>query len=709
MGCSESKGLQTKPRPHQPASPKKEPQSPKKNAGNGCPAMSPRNCEQQANAERYLRLILEGAEKILGGGFRFASNEESQQVALTFLNSCVEVTRTRFRLTTGVILETIGRIASEEKLKTILGTLPNVKENCVDEGFSRLLYDWLETSSGFSAALQNNAERSTQKTKGGSKNAPTWTGFSNLLVSHLCAATAIPAIDIFSKFAQGKPSMTEKEYGNFLRETQHSDLTDTQIREKYNFRFGGAIHKYNFNTYFGGLSTNSALDPMRTADVWQDMTQPLTRYSVNMTRVESEADLNRALVDSSRAFLLNVVKDEKGILCSGSCPIRTILESIQAVGFSTNSYPIVLCLSPVNPISVELGKELAFFIKKDFSTLFAKGLMFEGSIISDPKFSPAALRKKVLLMGHQSRLKPFVGCYVADLNRESLGVRVTEVVQGTPAAKAGLTKDDWLTHFNGEPIPNKQSLRERLSNLRLGGEFSLRKENLEDIKIVVGGTVDAADQSASAELSEILFLKYTEGKGGKPWETQVVREEALQDPKLMREDLDDHFAFFTSEGTAANADQIKTATKLGVQFIDTGNAPEAQIWARGRFVDNGGSGYLIKSDAAVKPIVSVTVEVIAGLQDMKGACLQSGKVRVYGTGSARVDGNRFNFKECNDATVAVLECDFAHDGGFFSFVAAFPLGLLRSGYRVLPMQQTGGPRKLATSKLGAYCFIRRNE
>ncbi|ESL10226.1 hypothetical protein TRSC58_02044 [Trypanosoma rangeli SC58] len=709
MGCAQSKVAQARaPRPS-PVTPKKRLQSPRRNAGNGGFAMSPRNCEQQANAERYLRLILEGADNVLGGGFRFNSAAEGQQVALTFLNSCVEVTRTRFRLTTGVIVDTIEGIATEEKLKTILSTLPYFKENCVDEGFSRLLYDWLETNSGSSATAEVDAAvRPAGKAKHENKNNHTATGFSNILVTHLLSATAIPAIDIFSKFAQGRESMTEKEYGNFLRETQHSELTDSQVKEKYNFRFGGAIHRYNFNTYFGSFITNSALDPMRTADVWQDMTQPLTRYSVNIARIESETDLNRALVDSSRAFLLNLKKDEKGVLCSGSCPIRTILESIQTRGFATNSYPIVLCLPPANPISVELGNELAFTMK-DFSSLFAKGLMFEGSILSDPKFSPAALRKKVLLMGYQSRLTPFVGCYVADLNRESLGVRVTEVVQGTPAAKAGLAKDDWLTHFNGEAIPNKQTLRERLAKLRLGEEFFLRKENLEDIKIVVGGRVDVGDTNVSAELSEILFLKYTEGKGDKPWETQVLSEESIKDPKLMREDLDDHFALFSSEGTTVNADSIKTATKLGVQFIDTGSVQEAQIWAHGRFVDNGGSGYLIKSDAAAKTTVGVTVEVIAGLQDMKGACVKNGKVRVYGAGSARIDGNRFNFKDCNDASVAVLDCEFAHDGGFFSFVAAFPLGLLRSGYRVLPMQQVGGPRKLGISKLGAYCFIRRNE
>ncbi|EKG05794.1 hypothetical protein TCSYLVIO_003130 [Trypanosoma cruzi] len=680
----------------------------RKNIENGSPVTSPRNRELQTKATHYLRLFLEGAESVFGGGYPFNSPDEQYHVSLTFLNSCVEVTRMKFRLKTVVIVDLIEKIAIEKKLKTILSILPDVKENCVDEGFARLLHMWFENNSGFSNTLDRADDGPVMVGKNINKNAKNLTGFSSILASYLRSAISIQAMNIFPKFVHDGDIMTVEQFGKFLRETQRTDVTDSQVREKYNYRFGGAIHRYNFNTYLGGLSTNCALDPLRTKDVWQDMTQPLTRYSVNTARIESEADLTRALEDSSRAFLLNLKKNEEGVLCSGTCPLQTILESIQKNGFVTNSYPIVLCLSPAKTISLELMDELACIITKDFSSLLAKGLMFEGSIISDPKFSPAALRKKVLLLGYQSRLKPFVGCFVADMNRDGLGVRVTDVVEGTPAAKGGLSKDDWLTHINGEAIQNKQHLRERLAKFHLGEEFTLRKENLEDIKIVVGGIVDTDDKGASASLSNILFLKYTDGNSEKPWETQVLGGKTIQNSNLKRKDLDDHFALFYSEGISANLDHIGIATEMGVQFIDTGILQEAQMWAHGRFVDNGGSGYLIKSDSGMEGTVTATVEIIAGPQEIKGVALTKGRARVYGAGSARVDGSKFTFKGCNDATVTVIDCEFAQNGGSFSFSAAFPLALLRSGCRVLPLRQTGGPKDLGVPTPSAYCYIRRD-
>ncbi|KEG09700.1 phospholipase C, delta [Trypanosoma grayi] len=681
-----------------------------KTVGNASPGASPRSYDQHSGAEQYLRSLLEGAEAVLGGGFHFNSPAEQHYVTLTFINSCVEVTRTKFRLKVEVVVEIVTKIARELKLKTILKVVPDVKECCVDDGFARLLNAWSVDHTGLSKATPASAGKSVVDSKGTKNNNHTQSSFLNNLSSHLYSATMVPTtMDIFPTFAQGGDIMNEEQFGKFLRETQRNDVTDSQVIEKYKYRFGGAIHRYNFNTYMGSLLTNNALDPLRTADAWQDMTQPLTRYLIKTTRIESKNDLARALTDGSRAFVLNLNKNEAGVLFSGSCPLNDILVGIKTEGFLGSPYPILLCLSPNNNMPVKLKDELAENLTNVLGPMLAKGLMFEGAIISDPKFSPAAQRKKVLVLGYQSKLKPFVGCLVADMNRDGLGVRVTDVLNGTPAAKGGLTRDDWLTHLNGVAIKNKQHMREQLSKLKLGEEFTLRRENLEEIKIVVGGTVDAEDKSESTTLSNILFLKYTAKDNPGPWETQIFTAKTIHGPAVSRKKLDDHFAFYSSERGTDNVDYVDIATRMGIQLIDSGKTCQYPTWAKGRFVDNGHTGYLIKSDTEEKGTVNVTVDIIAGPLEINGPPLIKGTARVYGTGSARVDERKVTLKGCNDATVAVIECEFAQNGGSFCFTAAFPPALLRDGYRVLPLEQTGGPKDLGVSTIGAYCFIRRNK
>jgi serine protease Do len=57
-----------------------------------------------------------------------------------------------------------------------------------------------------------------------------------------------------------------------------------------------------------------------------------------------------------------------------------------------------------------------------------------------------------LTLGESDPERPLIG---AQLDEESTeGVRVVDVLDGGPAAKAGLRKDDVITHFEGEPVRN---------------------------------------------------------------------------------------------------------------------------------------------------------------------------------------------------------------------------------------------------------------
>ncbi|KAH9580094.1 Phosphoinositide-specific phospholipase C [Trypanosoma melophagium] len=671
------------------------------------PAHSPRNFDQQVAAEQFLRSFLEGAE-ITFSTFSFRSPEEKYNVSLTFMNSCVEVTRNKFRLKTEVVLNTITRIANELKLEAILKALPGVTEYCVDDGFARLLNAWFNNNTGFAKNADGTTERMVTNAKGQNNGMTTTNDFSSILNSYLCSATLVHSMNLFEKYAGDGDKMTVEQFGKFLREEQRNEVTDIQVVEKCKYRFGGVVHRFNFSTYTGSLLTNNALDPTRTTDVWQDMTQPLTRYLISTAQIETEDDLKRALSDNSRVFVLKVRKDENGVLYSGKCPLQSILEGIRTSGFLNIPYPIILSLSPTDKIPVEVKDELAKKLTESLGAMLAKGLMFEGAIISDPKFSPAAQRKKVLIAGHQCSLKPFLGCLVADMNKEGLGVRVTDVLPGTPASKAGLCKDDWLTHINGSPILSKKNLREHLIKFHLGEEFTLRKENLNEVKVVVGGTVDKEDKKESVALSNILFLKYTTSEKPRPWEIQVFTEKSIRTAQLPRKDLDDHFAFFSSEGNTDNVNCIGIASKMGIQLIDYGNNWKGRVWAQGRFVDNGHSGYLIKSDSEEEGTVNTTVQIIAGPQEIQEPGLTKGEAHVYGAGSARVNGNNFTFEGCNEATVAVIDCEFSQKRASFVFTAAFPPALLRDGYRVLPLVQTAGPKETEVPTFGAYCYIRRN-
>ncbi|AAZ11771.1 pdz domain containing protein, putative [Trypanosoma equiperdum] len=671
---------------------------------------NPAAYEHQTGAEQYLKTFLRSVESVLSERFTFHSQEERDAVSLSFMNSCAEITRTKFRLKMETVVEIISKIAEREKLKTISETLPSVKEFYVDAGFFRLLNTWM--SSGGSPANQctTSSEKYVTEGKDVKRDSRAPTNFASVLIDHLNSASLIPTMDLFPRFAEGGEVMTLEQFGKFVTVTQGNERADAQIVEKYNHRFGGIVHRYNFNTYLMGLMTNNALDPSRTTSVWQDMTQPLTRYLIKTIRIESESDLQRALSDNSRAFVLKIKRNSEGVLCSGSCPLTCIIEGIKTSGFSTIPYPIILCLSPPNTLPVQLKDELAEILSKGLGTMLAKGLMFEGAIISDPKFSPAAQRKKVLVLGYQSPLKPFVGSLMADMNRDGLGVRVTDVVTGTPAAKAGVSKDDWFTHINGEAIINKQHLREQLEKLELGEEFTLKRENLDELKIVVGGAVDREDKSESAALSDLLFLKYAKKKTNlKPWEVVVLTADVLPSLKPNQDSLDDHFAFFSDVDEHSSEQCIGIATQMGVQLIDHGNSREGGLWAQGRFVDNGRSGYLIKNNTNGKLTTSVSVDILAGPQEIKGLPLSSSTARVYGAGKASVKGSKIVFEGCNETTVAVIDCKFVQDSSSFDFTTAFPPLLLRSGYRVLRLEQTGGLTRFDECALGAHCLVSWNK
>lgn len=673
------------------------------------PPRAEADASPQQVTRTFLKTVLEGAEHF------FSSLPDSQTVkqvvALTFINSCVEVTRTKYRLKTDDIIDLVTTLTQQLKLPLLQGSMSGVEERSMDDSFSRILIAWVANNPSLTRKISAEAAQAVLDTLYIRYAVVKQTSFEDILVYQFrWISVNQVAMEVFAKFAEGREAMTPEQMGKFLRETQGIEITDRQLMEKVKFRFGGGIHRYNFASYNGSVLTNNAIDPARVSNVWQDMTQSFTHYRLQSTRIESEEDLKRASTDNTRAYMLNIRK-EGGQLCSGTCPLRSVFEAIKKFGFATNTYPIVLCLSPGKSIPVALQTELAHELSEGLGTLLAKGLMFEGAVISDPKFNPGALRKKVLIMGPQCNLKPFIGFMVADMAKDGLGVRVTDVVELTPAAKGGVLKDDWLTHFNDEPIHNKQHLRERLAKLRVGEEFSVKRENLDEIKIVVGGVVDTEDKTASPELSALVFFKYAPAsEHPKPWDTERIDAAKLSSMRPDPKRFADHFGIVSIDGKqGADDDAEGQSSRLGIQFVDLESSERCLAWSRGRFCDNGRCGYLLGTDIGFETTSDLSISIIGGPRVLGIAALASATVKIHGGGTSRQSGVQLTFSGCNESSIAVVQMKFESNGIERGFTASFSPALIRPGYHALPCIAAGEERSPKKHIHGVYIFASKGK
>lgn len=69
--------------------------------------------------------------------------------------------------------------------------------------------------------------------------------------------------------------------------------------------------------------------------------------------------------------------------------------------------------------------------------------------------------------------KPKVGLQIQDVE-EGTGVKVLDVEEETPAAKAGLQKDDVITEVDGKELKNVDELRTKLKDFKEGESFKVK-------------------------------------------------------------------------------------------------------------------------------------------------------------------------------------------------------------------------------------------
>eukprot|EP00331_Platyophrya_macrostoma_P008648 CAMPEP_0176408052 /NCGR_PEP_ID=MMETSP0127-20121128/1738_1 /TAXON_ID=938130 /ORGANISM="Platyophrya macrostoma, Strain WH" /LENGTH=792 /DNA_ID=CAMNT_0017787297 /DNA_START=141 /DNA_END=2519 /DNA_ORIENTATION=- len=718
MGCKQSKVSGEAKPAGVTAAPSTGNATPQKPAA-ATPAAAPKKTDP---AEIFLRAILPDAEEFFSSRLPRLPEEDAaapypasflQSAATVFLNSVVEYCRMAFRVKMNSSLELI-RTVLQTKSGVLTAALNDVEDHVSDDGYMRLLGGWEVANPKHEKAINRIVAEALLKSADLAvmphANVHQFT-FLDILQWFTSSALANQEVcKLFKIYSADGLTMPADEYLAFMRGPQGQEsVTERTAGDKIRNRFGGCVNRFNFASYHAGLITNSAFDPQRATNVWMDMTQPLPHYMIRTSRVQSEEDLQRALKENSRALVLSCRKDSlNGKIYSGNVLLQTIVEQVKLTGFRESAYPIVLCFDPETVLPLSVQDEVATLLKEKLGSMLARGIMFEGAMIHDPNFSPAALQRKVLIMGMQAPLKPFVGFHVADMNREGLGVRVTDVQKATPASKAGIARDDWITHINGVQIQNKLDLRQRLAQFQLGDEFTMKKENLDEVRVVVGGAVTGADGTASQALSDLIFLKLVVNTADHghyfPWESSYVHpvpenvlksateESPLRSPQSpTRGELNERFMFISrtqpelhqrpskGEGSPAstpltiNEDDddcfVGNAATLGAQFMSADQTDvKAHAWARGMFANNAHCGYVLKPQPMNNPAlppsspitssfesapvvheVSITILAAPAIVGRHGV-LSSVKFRVHGAGRCQ--------RESTDDSRSIIISDY---------------------------------------------------
>jgi len=95
--------------------------------------------------------------------------------------------------------------------------------------------------------------------------------------------------------------------------------------------------------------------------------------------------------------------------------------------------------------------------------------------------------------------KPFLGIRPGEGNPEVEGLQIVEVLKDSPAEKAGIKKDDVLTELDGKKLTDFESLRDVLSEKKVGDDVTIKAKRKKgkakeyedkEFKLKLGGAPD---------------------------------------------------------------------------------------------------------------------------------------------------------------------------------------------------------------------------
>lgn len=148
--------------------------------------------------------------------------------------------------------------------------------------------------------------------------------------------------------------------------------------------------------------------------------------------------------------------------------------------------------------------------------------------------SNAAVHVSKQLIAHGKVKRGWLGVRIQDVKPENgktgggkMGVLVSDVIQGGPADRAGLKKDDVVIAYQGRPVDGVASLRNAVSGTAVGEEVLLvvmREGKEESVRVQIG---------SAEELSRILVppIKDQLGADVRPVSVDEARKFNLQPPQ----------------------------------------------------------------------------------------------------------------------------------------------------------------------------------
>ena len=110
-----------------------------------------------------------------------------------------------------------------------------------------------------------------------------------------------------------------------------------------------------------------------------------------------------------------------------------------------------------------------------------------------------SIAESIIEKGYVS--KPYIGVSVATVSKETQsyglpqGASVKEVVENSPAAKAGLKTNDIITHVNGKEITGSSDLIGIVGNAAVGDQLKLtvyRRGSTLELTLTVGEQIQSA-------------------------------------------------------------------------------------------------------------------------------------------------------------------------------------------------------------------------
>lgn len=525
---------------------------------------------------------------------------------------------------------------------------------------------------------------------------------------------------LFAKYATSTVThLTLNEFLHFLKEEQKEVDADLTTAKTIIARFVSGIklatatdaeYKMDsiaFSNYIASAS-NSVFNPVHTAGIYQDMSQPLPHYfgaashntylMGHQLKGESSCEAYKnALLASCRLLELDCWDGEDGepIIFHGhtltsKIKFYDVIETVKKYSFEVSPYPVVLSLE--NHCSLPQQQRMAQILVEVLGDMLPPSF---ADTNTRPLPSPDQLKNKVLVKGKL-------------LKRD--GASVIE--------EQSDEEDDILDDDDDDSDDGADKKKKKKGTLKKAAKAPAPAAK----KKVHHAT--AQELSDITHLGSAPFTGYEKSKNeNAPWQMSSYSEPKVKKmAKESRKEFIEHNTRFVSKvypkGTRFDSSNYAPSPGwvTGSQYValnyQTGDVH--MFVNQGKFADNGGCGYLLKprsllpsADESVSPTpIELSIKIIGGWQfpkvegDLKGEIIDPFvRIRVVG---APADEKKFQTKTINNngfnptwnetftfnltepalamVLIEVFDEDSVSKNDFIGY-CSFPVSSIKNGYR----------------------------